>query len=67
LEALQLQQNINNQASNSKFGTLALLIMNTLVGTGLQSVFSMINALQIIIMLPLLEVSLPANAGQVFK
>ena len=43
-----------------------MLGVNTVLGAGLQSVFSMINALQIIIMLPLFEASVPPNAGQVF-
>ena len=33
----------------------------------MQYIFGMIEALQILILLPLLHASMPANAGQVFK
>eukprot|EP00353_Schmidingerella_taraikaensis_P015612 CAMPEP_0185617348 /NCGR_PEP_ID=MMETSP0436-20130131/43152_1 /TAXON_ID=626734 ORGANISM="Favella taraikaensis, Strain Fe Narragansett Bay" /NCGR_SAMPLE_ID=MMETSP0436 /ASSEMBLY_ACC=CAM_ASM_000390 /LENGTH=68 /DNA_ID=CAMNT_0028254911 /DNA_START=277 /DNA_END=480 /DNA_ORIENTATION=- len=46
---------------------MVILIFNSVLGAGLQSVLSMINALQIIVMLPLLEANMPANAGMVFR
>jgi len=47
--------------------TILILVLNLFLGVGLQTVFGMINALQVIIMLPLLKANLPANAGMVFK
>ena len=44
-----------------------MLVFNTLLGASLGAVFGMINALQIIIILPLFDASMPANAGMVFK
>lgn len=37
-----------------------------MLGVGLSTVFGMVNALQIIVMLPLLKAMMPANAGMVF-
>ena len=42
-------------------------MFNLLLGVGLSTVFEMLRALQIIILLPLLKTNIPANAGMVFN
>lgn len=46
---------------------MVILFTNIFLQAGLSSLFTTINALQIIIVLPLLEASMPANTGMVFK
>lgn len=41
--------------------------MNLLLSIGLQQIFGMISALQILILLPLLHASMPANCGNFFN
>ena len=41
--------------------------MNVLFSVGLQEMFVAISALQILILLPLLQTSIPANSGMVFE
>lgn len=57
---------INDKADDSKTITIVILIINILLGYGLNTVLGMVNSLQIIIMLPLLQTNMPANAGMVF-
>ena len=42
------------------------MIGNIFMGVGLQQVLDMINALQIVILLPLIETNIPANASMFF-
>ena len=44
-----------------------MLAFNAIIGSSLGAIFGMINALQIIIILPLFDTSMPANTGMVFK
>ena len=44
-----------------------MLVFNTLLGASMGAVFGMINSLQIIIILPLFDASMPANTGMVFQ
>ena len=46
---------------------MVILIFNILLEASLSTLFTTINALQIIIVLPLLKSSMPANAGIVFR
>ena len=46
---------------------MIILVGNTLLGASLNSVLKMINAMQIIIIFPLTEAIVPANAGEVLK
>ena len=66
-DAIGTQTNINSSADDSKKATTAIMASNFLMGFGLKSVIDMINALQIIILLPLIDVKIPANAGMFFK
>ena len=47
--------------------TNIIMIANIALGASLQQVFEMIKALQIVILLPLTDSSIPANAGMFFN
>ena len=66
-EAKPTQTNINSSADDSKKATTVIMALNFLMGFGLKNVIDMINALQIIILLPLIDTKIPANAGMFFK
>ena len=63
----EVQIEINLAAYYAKMNTDFTLIFNLLFGIGLQYLFEIFRALQIIIMLPLFRSSIPANAGMVFN
>ena len=46
---------------------MIILVANLLLAVGLQSIFDMIQALQIIILFPLLGVLMPANTSLFFN
>ena len=62
-DAKATQENINSSADNSKTATTVIMVSQILLGAGLKSVLDMINALQVIILLPLIETQIPANAS----
>lgn len=64
--AKEAQESINTSADNSKSVTSAIMIGNLILGVGLQRILEMINALQIIILLPLIKSNIPANASMFF-
>lgn len=66
-EANQVQFTINESADGTKRAIMVIFIFNILLEASLSTLFTTINALQIIIVLPLLNSSMPANAGMVFK
>ena len=65
--AEQLQIQINESSEGSKRAMMVILIFNIIFEAGLSTLFTTINALQIIIVLPMLKASMPANAGIVFR
>lgn len=44
-----------------------MILLNLFLGFGMSQLLGMLNALQIIICLPLFEVSMPANAGMFYN
>lgn len=57
---------MNDVAEAEKYSVFTVFTINTLLNIGLQQIFDLIAALQFIILLPLLDVSMPANAGRFF-
>ena len=66
-DMVKVQESINNSVDNSKIIGILLMVGNIILQAGLSSVFLMLRALQIIIIFPLLESSMPANAGIIFR
>ena len=61
------QDSINSSGDGQIYLTIILLASNILLGASLNSVLGMINAMQIVIMMPLTRASVPANAGEVLR
>ena len=55
-DAKAAQESINAQGDNAQTATTIIMISQFALGVGLKKILDMINALQIIILLPLIEV-----------
>lgn len=65
LEALD---SIGSSASSFLFaGTMATLVMNIFMAISIRLVWKMLGAIQLIVHMPLLNISLPANATYVYN
>lgn len=65
-DAIDVQQVMSEVAEAEKYSVYTVFTVNTVLNLGLQQIFDLIAALQFIILLPLLDVSMPANAGGFF-
>jgi len=64
--SLSLQQIISSVAENSKFAFFFVFTLNWLLSFSLNQLLGVVNALQLLIFLPLFEVYMPANASLFF-
>ena len=58
---------LNSSAENSQFGATILLLLGSVFSFGLSEILKMAQVLQIIILMPLLDSSMPANTGMFFN
>ena len=65
--AQSLQDKLTAAGEGSKVTTMIILVANLLLAVSLQSIFDMIQALQIVILFPLLGVLMPANTSLFFN
>ena len=65
--AIKLAQAAEEIKDSVKSGVIANLFLNLLLQNSLQSIWGMVNSLQILLHLPAINVSLPANAATLFN
>ena len=65
-DAIKTQETIDENTDSTKWTSFCVMALTGLFNVGLQGMMSMVEALQLMVFLPILKVSMPANAAKVF-
>ena len=63
----KIQSVISWASESSKVAMASNFVINILISASLNQLWSMINTQQLIVMMPLFQIQLPANAGMFFR